>query len=125
MKRAIRTPNAPKPVGPYSQAVEADGTLWISMQLPLEPDTGELIEGDVGVQMHRVLQNLRAILEADGVTLNHVVRTGLYLVDPADFAEVNRVTAEYFTNTAPTRSAIYVTQLPRGAKVALDAVAVV
>ncbi len=127
MKRAISTPAAPKAIGPYSQGIEARGphTLWLSGQIPLDPVTGELVAGDVEAQTVRVMENLGAVLGAVGAGFEHVVRCTIYLVDLADFAKVNEVYARSFAKDPPARATVQVAALPLGARVEIDAVAVV
>ncbi len=127
MKRAISTPAAPDAIGPYSQGIDARGshTLWLSGQIPLDPVTGELVAGDVTAQAERVMENLGAVLAAVGAGFEHVVRCTVYLVDLADFAKVNEVYARSFTKDPPARATVQVAALPRGARVEIDAVAVV
>ena len=126
MKRAISSPSAPKAIGPYSQAVEASGgrTLWLSGQIPLDPSTGELVKGTIEEEAARVMENLRAVLAAGGATFEHVVRCTIYLVDLGDFARVNEVYGRSFPGTPPARATVQVAALPRGARVEIDAVAV-
>jgi 2-iminobutanoate/2-iminopropanoate deaminase len=126
MKRPITTASAPKAIGPYSQAVEARGarTLWLSGQIPLDPATGELVPGDVAAQTARVMENLGAVLAAAGAGFEHVVRCTIYLADLGDFAKVNEVYARSFTRDPPARATVQVAALPRGARVEIDAVAV-
>ena len=123
--REVRTGAAPAPVGPYSQAVADGGLLFASGQIPLDPATGRLVEGDVEAQTRRVLANLRAVLEAGGASLAQVVRTTIYLVDLSVFARVNAVYAEHFASEPkPARSTVQVAALPLGAQVEIDAIAV-
>ncbi len=126
MKRAIQSAGAPKAIGPYSQAIEARGarTLWLSGQIPLDPATGELVQGDAAVQTARVMENLRAVLAAAGAGFEHVVRCTIYLADLADYAKVNEVYGRAFPADPPARATVQVAALPRGAKVEIDAVAV-
>ncbi len=126
MKRAIQSAGAPKAIGPYSQAVEARGarTLWLSGQIPLDPATGELVQGDVAAQTARVMENLRQVLAAAGAGLEHVVRCTIYLADLADFAKVNEVYGRAFPVDPPARATVQVAALPRGARVEIDAVAI-
>lgn len=120
----IHTDRAPAAIGPYSQAVRAGNTVYLSGQIPLDPATGEVVEGDISVQARRAFDNLRAVcLAADG-SLDQVVRLGLYLTDLGDFAAVNAVMAEYFQAPYPARSTIEVSGLPRGAGFEVDAVMV-
>ncbi|MFY2763630.1 RidA family protein [Arenimonas sp. MALMAid1274] len=120
----ISTPNAPAAIGPYSQAVRAGGTVYLSGQIPLDPVTGELVTGDIAREARRVFDNLRAVCEAAGGSLDDVARVGIYLTDLGDFAQVNQVMAEYFQAPYPARSTIQVSALPRGARVEVDAVLV-
>ncbi len=125
-KRAleIRTPNAPDPVGPYSQAVSRNGWIFASGQIPLDPKTGELVAGDIEAQTERVLDNLRAVLAAAGTTLDQVVKTTVYLTDLAAFPRMNEIYARYFdTDPSPARVTIQAAALPKGALVEIDAIA--
>lgn len=126
MKRAVKTSSAPAAIGPYSQAVEARGarTLWLSGQIPLDPATGELVRGDVTAETARVMENLAAVLAAAGAGFEHVVRCTIYLADLGDFARVNEVYGRYFAADPPARATVQVAGLPRGARVEIDAVAV-
>jgi reactive intermediate/imine deaminase len=119
---AIATERAPAAIGPYSQAVRRGNTVFLSGQIPLDPATGALVEGDIATQSRRVFDNLRAVCEAAGGSLEDVVRVGIYLVDLGDFAAVNAVMADYFAAPYPARSTIEVSGLPRGARVEVDAI---
>jgi 2-iminobutanoate/2-iminopropanoate deaminase len=122
----IATQNAPAAIGPYSQGVTAAGSLLFTAgQIPLDPATGKLIEGDVRVQTTRVLENLKAILEAGGSDLSRVVKTTVFLKDMADFSAMNEVYAGYFTEHPPARSTVEVARLPRDVRVEIEAVALV
>jgi 2-iminobutanoate/2-iminopropanoate deaminase len=126
-REPISTANAPKAIGPYSQAIAAHGqrTIYCSGQIPLDPHTGELVgAGDVKQETHRVMQNLKAVLESAGTSLAQVVKTTIYLTDLQDFANVNEVYASYFTGVPPARATVQVAGLPRGAQVEIDAVAI-
>lgn len=123
-RQPIRSDAAPAAIGPYSQAVRSAQTVYLSGQIPLDPATMSLVEGDIATQAHRVFQNLQAVCEAAGGSLAGVVRVGIYLTDLADFAAVNEVMAQYFTAPYPARSTIGVSALPRGARVEVDAVLV-
>lgn len=123
-RQPIHSDAAPAAIGPYSQAVRSGQTVYLSGQIPLDPATMSLVDGDIAVQSHRVFQNLQAVCEAAGGSLAGVVRVGIYLTDLADFAAVNAVMAEYFTAPYPARSTIGVSALPRGARVEVDAVLV-
>jgi 2-iminobutanoate/2-iminopropanoate deaminase len=122
-KHILQTTQAPPAVGPYSQAVAAGPYLFISGQIPLDP-AGNKVEGDIVVQTVQVLENLKAILAAAGLTLRDVVKTTVFLADLADFAEMNRVYGEYFGEKPPARSTVQVAGLPRGVAVEIEAVAV-
>ncbi len=123
MKRIISTPDAPGAVGPYSQAVEAAGTLYVSGQIPINPATGKMAEG-VEAQAVQVLENVGAILRAAGYTFDDVVKTTVLLEDMADFGTVNAVYARYYTKDMPARACFQVAKLPMGAKVEIETVAV-
>ncbi|MGA7740726.1 MAG: RidA family protein [Polyangia bacterium] len=127
IRDVVATSSAPRAIGPYSQAVIASAgrTIYCSGQIPLDPETGELVGGgDVGQETHRAMQNLAAVLEAAGVSMDAVVKTTIYLVDLANFAAVNEAYAAYFASTPPARATVQVAALPRGAQVEIDAVAV-
>ena len=121
---AIHTDQAPAAIGPYSQAVRAGNTVYLSGQIPLDPGTGELVPGDIQAQARRAFDNLRAVCEAAGGSLEQVARLGLYVTDLADFAAVNAVMAEYFDAPYPARSTIQVSALPKAAAFEVDAVLV-
>ncbi len=118
----ISTARAPAAIGPYSQAVRAGNTVYFSGQIPLDPVTGALVEGDIQAQTRRVFDNLAAVAEAAGGSLAQIVRVGIYVTDLGHFAEVNAVMAEYFQAPYPARSTIEVSALPKGAQVEVDAV---
>jgi 2-iminobutanoate/2-iminopropanoate deaminase len=126
MRRVVWSAGAPSAIGPYSQAIEASGsrTLWVSGQIPLDPATGELVAGDVSAQAERVMENLAAVLAAAGAGFHDVVRCTIYLADLADFAKVNEVYGRRFPKAPPARATVQVAALPRGARVEIDAVAV-
>lgn len=121
-RTAIHTDLAPKAIGPYSQAVRAGNTVYLSGQAALDPKSGELIKGGVEVEARRVFENLKAVAEAAGGGFQQVVRVAVYLTDLANFAKVNAVMAEYFHEPYPARTTIGVAALPRGALVEVDAV---
>ncbi len=125
MKKIIGAPNAPQAIGPYSQAVAAGGFIFVSGQIPIDPATGELVEKDIRVQTARSLDNIKAILEAAGASLDDVVRTGVFLADMEDFAAMNTVYAKYFTHQAPARACVEVVRLPKDALVEIEVVATV
>jgi 2-iminobutanoate/2-iminopropanoate deaminase len=119
----ITTNRGPKAIGPYSQAIRANGFIFLSGQIALDPQTQEFIAGDVTRQTERVLENLKGIVEAAGSDLSRVVRTTVFLTDMNDFAAMNAVYARYFDSHAPARSTVAVTELPRNARVEIDLVA--
>jgi 2-iminobutanoate/2-iminopropanoate deaminase len=120
-RRAIETEAAPAPIGPYSQAVIADGVLYCSGQVPLDPESGELIEGGIAEQASRCLQSLDAVCRAAGTRLTEAARIGIYLTDMAEFPKVNDVYATFFEQPFPVRTTIGVAALPKGALVEMDA----
>jgi reactive intermediate/imine deaminase len=120
----IATTEAPAAIGPYSQAVRAGDTVYFSGQIPLDPASGVLVEGDITVQTRRVFDNLVAVAQAAGGSLSQIVRVGIYVTDLANFAAVNAVMAEYFQPPYPARSTIEVSALPKAAQVEVDAVMV-
>ena len=122
---AVETAAAPAPVGPYNQAVKAGGMVFCSGQIALNPDTQELVTGDIQAEADQVLKNLRAVLEAAGATLNDVVKTTVFLADMSDYVAVNEVYARYFSDSRPARAAVAVAGLPKGVSVEIDAVAVI
>jgi 2-iminobutanoate/2-iminopropanoate deaminase len=123
MKDVVLTDRGPKPIGPYSQAIKSNGFVFVSGQIALDPKTGEFVGADVRQQTERVLENLKAIVEASGVHLNHVVKTTVYLKDMNDFAAMNEVYARYFTLSPPARSTVQAARLPKDALVEIDVVA--
>jgi reactive intermediate/imine deaminase len=123
-RQAISTASAPAAIGPYSQAVRCGDTVYLSGQIPLDPATGELVQGDISAQARRVFENLRAVIAAAGGSFDDVARVGIYLTDLGDFAAVNAVMADYFTAPYPARSTIEVSALPRAARVEVDAIVV-
>lgn len=123
-RRAVTTDKAPKAIGPYSQAVRAGNMLFVSGQIPIDPATGALIQGDIASQTRRVLDNLAAILKAAGGSLDHVVRTTVFLADMGDFAAMNDVYAGYFSNPAPARATVQAARLPKDARIEIDVIAI-
>ena len=123
MKEIISTSNAPSAIGPYSQAVKAGNLLFISGQIPLDPATGEVVEGDITVQTHRVLDNVKAILAEAGADFSNVVKTTVFLRDMNDFVPMNRVYAEYYSENCPARSAVQVGRLPKDVSVEIETIA--
>lgn len=123
-KKVILTKTAPEPIGPYSQAIEANGLIFCSGQIPLDPATGQVPVTDIEGQTRRALDNLKAVLEAAGVTLTHVVKITIFLKSMGDFPKVNQVYASYFKELPPARSTIEVSRLPRDVLVEIEALAV-
>ncbi|HVI25591.1 MAG TPA: RidA family protein [Xanthomonadaceae bacterium] len=124
MRQPIHSDHAPAAIGPYSQAIRAGNTVYLSGQTPLVPETGQMVEGDIEAQARRAFENLRAVCEAAGGSFDRVVRLGLYLTDLSDFARVNAVMAEYFSKPYPARSTIQAAALPRGAAFEVDGIMV-
>lgn len=122
-KQIISTPNAPAAIGPYSQAVRSGNLVFVSGQIPLDPKTGSLVEGDIAAQTVRVLENLSAILGAAGSSFARVLKTTVYLKDIGDFAKMNEVYARYFTDAPPARATVEVARLPRNVSVEIDLIA--
>ncbi|GMU03208.1 RidA family protein [Corallococcus caeni] len=125
-RKAIHSDDAPKAIGPYSQAVQVDAgkMTFLSGQIPLDPKTMELVPGDVVAQAEQVMKNLKAVLAASGLDFSHVVRCTIFLTDLGDFAKVNEVYGRAFTGSPPARATVQVSALPRGSKVEIDAIAV-
>ncbi|WP_271679538.1 RidA family protein [Thermomonas mangrovi] len=121
-RTAIHSDRAPAAIGPYSQATRAGNLVFFSGQIPLDPATGDLVAGDIATQARRAFDNLKAVCEAAGGTMDDIVRVGLYLADLAEFAAVNAVMGEYFAQPYPARSTIEVSALPKGARFEVDAV---
>jgi reactive intermediate/imine deaminase len=125
LRSIVATSKAPAAIGPYSQAVRVGSTVYFSGQIPLDPSSGSLVDGDIAAQAHRVFDNLAAVASDSGGSLAHIVRVGIYVTDLANFTIVNTVMAEYFHEPYPARSTIEVSGLPKGAQVEIDAVMVV
>jgi len=123
MKTIISTEQAPKAIGPYSQAVISNGFAFLSGQIPLDPATNQLIEGGIAAQTERVLENLKSVLEAAGSSLDRVVKTTVYLKDMGEFAKMNEVYGRYFTSNAPARATVEAARLPRDVAVEIDCIA--
>jgi 2-iminobutanoate/2-iminopropanoate deaminase len=119
----VATDRGPKAIGPYSQAIRANGFVFLSGQIPLDPKTQQVVEGDVAVQTERVLENLKGIVEAAGSALHHVVKTTVFLADMNDFAAMNEVYARYFAAHPPARSTVEVARLPKNVRVEIDLIA--
>src|SRR5688572_13165712 len=122
-REAVSTDAAPAAIGPYSQAIRAGSLLFVSGQIPLDPKTGAMVDGDIAAQTHRVFANLKAILEAAGASFDHVVRTTVYLADMGDFAKVNEIYGTYFSSPAPARATVQAARLPKDARVEIDVIA--
>ncbi len=123
MKHIIITDKAPNPIGPYSQAIRAGGLLFLSGQTPMDPATGQLVEGGIAAQTARALDNLKAVVEAAGSSLDRVVKTTVYMKDLSEFAAMNEVYAGYFSANPPARSTIEAARLPRDCRVEIDLIA--
>ena len=121
--KIISTEGAPKAIGPYSQAVVSHGFAFLSGQIPLDPATGQLVEGDIAAQTRRVLDNIKAVLEASGASMAQVVKTTVYLKDMGEFAKMNEVYATYFPQNPPARATVEVARLPRDVRVEIDCIA--
>ena len=123
MKQAVSSPGAPKAIGPYSQAVRAGQLLFLSGQVPIDPATGQLVDGDIAAQTRRVFENLAAVLKAGERSFADVVRTTVFLADMNDFAAMNEVYAQYFKEPYPARATVQVARLPKDSKVEIDLIA--
>ena len=123
MKKIVQTEGAPQAIGPYSQAVVSQGFAFLSGQIPLDPATGQLVEGDIAVQTERVLENLKAVLAACGSSLSAVVKTTVYLKNLGEFAPMNEVYGRYFPENPPARATVEAARLPRDVRVEIDCVA--
>lgn len=123
MRQAVSTESAPKAIGPYSQAIRAGSLVFVSGQVPIDPATGHLIDGDIAAQTRRVLQNVGAILDAAGLSFDHVVRTTVFLTDMNDFTAMNEVYATCFSSPAPARATVEVSRLPKDARIEIDVIA--
>ena len=126
MKKIIYTEHAPAPIGPYSQAVEANGMLFVSGQIAIDPATNELIKGDIETETRRVLDNLKAILAVRGLNFDHVVKSTVFVADMNDFARINAVYAEYFTGEqTPARETVQAAALPKFVNIEISVIAVI
>ena len=123
MIEAVATEGAPKAIGPYSQGIKANGLIFVSGQVALDPRTQQMVQGDVAAETERVLENLKAVVEAAGSSLAHAVKTTVYLADLGDFAKMNEVYARYFGERPPARATVQVARLPRDARVEIDLIA--
>ena len=124
MKTIIATERAPKAIGPYSQATQHNGVVYLSGQIPLDPATMQIVEGDIAVQTERVMENLKAVLEAAGSSFGQVLKTTVYLKDMGEFAKMNEVYGRYFTENPPARATVEVARLPRDVRVEIECVAI-
>lgn len=125
MKKVIATDRAPKAIGPYSQAIVANGLAFLSGQIPLDPATNQMVEGPIEVQTERVLENLKGLLEASGSSLDRVIKTTVFLKDMGEFAKMNEVYGRYFTADPPARATVEAARLPRDVKVEIECIALV
>ena len=123
MREVISTDRGPRAIGPYSQAIKANGFIFVSGQVPLDPRTQQMVEGDAARQTERVLENLKGILEGAGSSLERVVKTTVYLKDLADFAAMNEVYGRYFSSSSPARATVEVARLPKEARVEIELIA--
>jgi 2-iminobutanoate/2-iminopropanoate deaminase len=123
MRDIVLTDRGPKPIGPYSQAVRANGFLFVSGQIPIDPKTSELLAGDIAAQTERVLENVKGIVEAAGSKLQNIVKTTVFLKDMNDFAAMNEVYARFFVTAPPARSTVQVARLPKDASVEIEVIA--
>ena len=125
MKEIIHTKNAPAPIGPYSQAIRANGFVFVSGQIPINPATGQVVEAKIEIQTHQALENLSAILESAGMTLANVVKTTVFLTDLDDFSGFNQIYEQYFGEVKPARATVQVARLPREVMVEIEAIAAI
>ena len=125
MHQSLSSPNAPKAIGPYSPAVRAGQLLFVSGQVPIDPATGQMIDGDIAAQTRRVLESVGALLEAAGLSFANVVRTTVFLADMNDFGGMNEVYARYLVDPPPARATVQVARLPRDVRIEIDAIAVI
>jgi 2-iminobutanoate/2-iminopropanoate deaminase len=123
VRQAVSTPSAPKAIGPYSQGVRAGSLLFVSGQVPIDPATGSLVNGDIAAQTRRVFQNIGEILKAGGASFDHVVRTTVFLADMNDFAAMNDVYGTFFSSPFPARATVQVSRLPKDARIEIDVIA--
>jgi len=124
MKKIISTSDAPAALGPYSQAVRVGSTIYCAGQIPLDPKTGEIVSGGIEVQTRRVMDNITAVLKAEGLSCDNVVKTTIFLADLADFQKVNEIYGSYFKQAPPARSTVQVAALPKGSRVEIETIAV-
>jgi 2-iminobutanoate/2-iminopropanoate deaminase len=124
MKKIISTTEAPAAVGPYSQAIRAGNLIFCSGQIPLDPKSGKIVEGDITAQARRVMENITAVLRAEGMTFENIVKTTIFLTDLGDFQTVNELYGSYFKSDPPARSTVQVSALPKGANVEIEVIAI-
>ncbi|MBR5318447.1 MAG: RidA family protein [Peptococcaceae bacterium] len=124
MKQVIQTNNAPQAIGPYSQAILAGDTLYVSGQIPVVPATGAIVSDNVEEQARQVMENVKAVVEAAGLTLDHVVKTSVFIKNMDDFAKINAVYSEYFKENCPARACVEVARLPKDVQIEMEAIAV-
>jgi 2-iminobutanoate/2-iminopropanoate deaminase len=124
-KKVVFTEKAPKPIGPYSQAIIAGNLIFTAGQIPIDPATNQVVQGDIKEQTRRVLENLRAILESVGATFDDVVKVTIYMKDLNEFSAMNEVYSEYFKNSPPARTTVEVSRLPRDVRIEIDLIAIV
>jgi 2-iminobutanoate/2-iminopropanoate deaminase len=123
-KKVIQTEKAPKPIGPYSQAIRAENFIFLSGQIPIDPKTGELVKGDIRQQTQQVLENMKGVLESQGLGMEDVVKVNIFLKDMGNFNQMNEVYATYFSSSPPARSTVEVSRLPRDVDLEIEAIAV-
>jgi len=123
MKKIINTPDAPAAIGPYSQAIHSNGTLYVSGQLPVNPKTGEMVQDDISANTKQVMENISAILKTAGLDFSNVLKTTIFLADMNDFAKVNEVYSSYFSSDFPARETVQVARLPKDAKIEISVIA--
>ncbi|PIV24394.1 MAG: hypothetical protein COZ69_01355 [Deltaproteobacteria bacterium CG_4_8_14_3_um_filter_45_9] len=124
-KRVIQTEKAPKAIGPYSQAIQAGNFLFLSGQIPLDPKTGELVKGDIRQQTQQVLENIKGVMESQGLGMEDVVKVTIFLKDIGNFNQVNEIYSTYFPSSPPARSTVEVAKLPKDADIEIEAIAVI
>lgn len=124
-KKVIQAEKAPKAIGPYSQAIQAGSLLFLSGQIPIDPKTGELVGGDIREQTRQVLENLKGVLESQGLGMEDVVKATIFLKDMGNFTQVNETYASYFPSSPPARSTVEVSKLPRNAEIEIEAIALI
>lgn len=124
IKKAISIQNAPSPVGPYSQAILVDNTLYVSGQIPMNPETGKLVSNDISLSTHQVMKNIISLLESAGMTINNIVKCSIFLKDMDDFVKVNEVYATFFNEVPPARETVQVSKLPLDVEIEISCIAV-